>query len=1079
MRFETRRFAGMSLAVVLTASAAMADTKSARTVALDKLRTESPGARTLQQNDRVTTVYGVPLARAESASASGELFRQSYAAVFDANAEDLKPGGVLANGQHVQPLMFDRTTGTYKFSLVTFSQNRDGVPVYQADLRLLVRNEPGFPVVLAESSLRDLGTLGANPAAPIDVAAARTRAVERIAGMNLTDFSAPKSIIWAGVDDQKVAPRRAIQFVGQNADPQQWRFLADAVTGEILLKENLMHKVELTGSVLGNATESTAADFCEEESLAPLPYARLQIGGDTVFADVNGDFVFDNAPAGTVTVSSSVRGQWFAVEDWPSENSTEIQTDVTAPGPVTFTHNANNDQFPRSEVNAYIHANVVRDFVLAHNPDYPQLDSTNFPVRVNRTDGFCPGNAWYTSADQSINFCRLAGGSPNTGYSSIVYHEYGHHLVNVAGSGQGQYGEGTGDVMALLITDEPELAFGFFGNCDTPLRNAINSQQAPCFGASHTCGQVLSGAVWDTRNELIVTEPDNYLDILSNLAVNAILLHTGSTISQNITVHYLTLDDDDGTLENGSPHYAEIATGFGMHNLDAPPLSPLAFVYPQGLPALSEPNSGAPIVVEIQDVAETLDTDNGPTLFTSIDNAAFEGTPLALVSGVMYSAALPSAPCFSTIEWYISAETISGTETTSPAGAPNDTEPFRAVVATGSDNVLSDDFEDNNPDYTVSGDIFNTDAGRWERGIPVGGGDRGDPPTDFDGSGTCWLTGNDDGNTDVDDGSTILTTAAFDMSDPSVLHFISYARWYSNTNGGSPGADIFVVEISNDDGQNWTNLETVGPEGAEADDGWFFVSHLVNVFVEPTATVRLRFIASDLGLGSVIEAGIDAISIDTLACEDSDTIPPSIVHDNNSTTRPFSGYIDPRVESTDGINVDLGVTEFAILFSEPVFGIGGDEVSPSDFTVSVTGGTAPQIASVSTDDNPLILLTLDGPIPLSQWTTIVANVEDAAGNAIESLGNLGPGNNEPDRIDIGFLPGDVDQSADVAPFDLLRFRMIVQDSFTPEQGTDEDFADMDRSGDIAPFDLLTFRQMINGVAPTTQAWSGQSLPDRP
>ena len=53
--------------------------------------------------------------------------------------------------------MWDPATGTYKFTLVYYSQYRDSIPVFRADLRLLVRNEEGFPLVLAKSALRPLG----------------------------------------------------------------------------------------------------------------------------------------------------------------------------------------------------------------------------------------------------------------------------------------------------------------------------------------------------------------------------------------------------------------------------------------------------------------------------------------------------------------------------------------------------------------------------------------------------------------------------------------------------------------------------------------------------------------------------------------------------------------------------------------------------------------------------------------------------------------------------------------------------------------------------------------------------------
>src|SRR5262249_45061892 len=38
------------------------------------------------------------------------------------------------------------------------------------------------------------------------------------------------------------------------------------------------------------------------------------------------------------------------------------------------------------------------------------------------------------------------------------------------------------------------------------------------------------------------------------------------------TIDYLTLDDNDGNIGNGTPHYNEINAGFGAHNMPAPPL---------------------------------------------------------------------------------------------------------------------------------------------------------------------------------------------------------------------------------------------------------------------------------------------------------------------------------------------------------------------------------------------------------------------------------------------------------------------------------------------------------------------------
>lgn len=79
----------------------------------------------------------------------------------------------------------------------------------------------------------------------------------------------------------------------------------------------------------------------------------------------------------------------------------------------------------------------------------------------------------------------------------------------------------------------------------------------------------MSGCVWDLRNQLLSTHPATYRDILSSLTINSILLHTGTAINPAITIDFLTLDDDDANINNGTPHYAQIAAAFGAQHARA------------------------------------------------------------------------------------------------------------------------------------------------------------------------------------------------------------------------------------------------------------------------------------------------------------------------------------------------------------------------------------------------------------------------------------------------------------------------------------------------------------------------------
>lgn len=220
------------------------------------------------------------------------------------------------------------------------------------------------------------------------------------------------------------------------------------------------------------------------------------------------------------------------------------------------------------------------------------------------------------------------------------------------------------------------------------------------------------------------------------------------------------------------------------------------------------------------------------------------------------------------------------------------------------------------------------------------------------------------------------------------------------------------------------------------------------------------------------------------ACGDSE--PPHIVHAHglSGETRPFSGYIDPRWEAQFGGNAPP-VDSVTLVFNEPIFDNDGGPLTAANFSVTETGGGAPPtVASIITSDNIAVTVVLSRPITQQKWTTVIADVADANGcNQIVTQGNLGVFD-EPDRVDVGFLPGDIDQNHAVQPVDLLRFRQFIAGTCTlcphiTSGGLAGDYFDIDRDGDIDPGDLLRYRQLIFGSGGAMMPWSGATLGARP
>jgi hypothetical protein len=851
-------------------------------VAPDGYGTYQPGISVLMTGNQVARAFG-RLATGATPADSAHAFIAAHAKrLWGVDPANLAAYGPFETGEHLVQIMPDRGTGAPRFTGVYFTQTVAGVPVYKGHLLVLTRNEPGFPAVLASSTLWNVAQLE-EQLAQADLGQLPPPKVWTRYALNQfrsqPEVGPARYVVWAGVDRNAQQPRLAVSFIAEGGghwDPdnhQRIEFVVDAQTGQVLHEENLiLHAV--TGRVTGIATQGLGADTCNPEVSQGLPYVRVTTGATSVFADANGNFSIPAGSAGA-TYSTTLVGRWFTTTNngGATLSQTTTANDGASWNPV---FNPNNTvEGERAQVNAYLQSNIIRDIVVAASPSYPTVSTQagSFQVNVNLANT-C--NAYYTG--DTINFYSSGGGCANTAFGDVVAHEYGHNVVAKGGSGQGAYGEGMGDIHGMLVTDNPQTGVGF-QTCANGIRTAQNTCQysasgcstgttaygATCGSAIHSCGQLISGCFWDLRNRLQASYPSAYRTMLADYAVNSVLLHGAvTTINSEITVDVLTLDDDNGDLADGSPNYPIINEAFTLHGMPGPALSLLGVSFPDGQPAVVDPNGSTQLKVQITPIGAQPNPSTAK-LFAKVGSApSFTEYPMTSIGGNQYTVGIPGGTCPTSVSYYVSVQTTSGTTITMPStGAAA---AYRAPVVGGFVESASEAFEASNAGWTVgaTGDAATT--GIWTRVDPVGTlAQPEDDRTPAPGT-NCWVTGQGtvggaNGAQDVDNGATTLTSPAYDcttLADP----YIGFWYWYSNNTGPAPNADTMPIEISNNNGTTWLPLETISSNAG----AWVEKTYRVADFVTPTNQVRVRFRAQDTGSGSIVEAGVDDFRIFTATC---------------------------------------------------------------------------------------------------------------------------------------------------------------------------------------------------------------------
>ena len=349
--------------------------------------------------------------------------------------------------------------------------------------------------------------------------------------------------------------------------PIQESIQVDAHTGTVLRVENQIHTfTDITGHVNQWATPGNKPDTASNP-VAKFDLMRSDVKsavGNSV-TDTVGDWtiVYSGSSAQTITWTFSSTSLYTHVDDQGGADYTKSKS--VTPGIKDWAGlNISPSQYNTAEMNAQRHGVVFREWIVTLDPTDTKF---NFRQRLNvNQNSSC--NAYYNGS--STNYYRAKGGCNNTCYTTVVGHETGHWANDKYGSGNGAdgFGEGAADTWAMYIYDTPIVGEDFWTS-GGDIRDGRNTRQycgscgAGCYGGYHADGEVLMGALWKVRDQLNISLGDAPGDdVADHLYLAWFQAYNANKICDTNETQILTLDDDNGNIDDGTPHSIEIEAGF-------------------------------------------------------------------------------------------------------------------------------------------------------------------------------------------------------------------------------------------------------------------------------------------------------------------------------------------------------------------------------------------------------------------------------------------------------------------------------------------------------------------------------------
>ncbi len=573
------------------------------------------------------------------------------------------------------------------------------------------------------------------------------------------------------------------------ADPVGiWVTHVDAHTGEIIWRYNDVHFVDFEGDAKLDVQPGTYCNGSEEQD---LKYLRVQV--ETVGQTITDQLGLWSVPYGgsdAKTVRADLYGPYIDVNNSASGAPEAEFSGVFTPGtPITVRFDDTNSQ--RDERDCFDAVNDVHDFISLFDPDFGYINQRiTCNVSINST---C--NAYWNG---TINFYQEGGGCANTGeIQGVVHHEFGHGIQDHILGWQGDQGlgEGNSDIMSNLITQESIIARGFYlGNCTSGIRNSLNNLTYPedVIGQQiHYAGQVIAGFTWDfmVLMQGIYGEEAGAMMTGERWHFGRVLEHPTTQPDQVLAT--FIADDDDGNLDNGTPHHEQLCEAAMNHGFDCPEI--LVGVFIEHTPVASREEEGdVEVLATIYSYSAPLVFDD-LTLSYRVNGGELVEEVLAPTGGQdEFSAIIPDLMQTSVVEYYLHAADEAGYEAMSPPGAP--AEVYEFVVAPQV-AILTDDIETGAPGWTH--DVVSSGfSDQWHISNL-----RNHTPAGLS-SWKCGDTGTGDYGNLLDAG---LVTPEFELRSHSYLHYWQWIDAEESSAYEGRAYDGGLVEISVDGGP-WTQI---------------------------------------------------------------------------------------------------------------------------------------------------------------------------------------------------------------------------------------------------------------------------------